>query len=113
MPVPVNGVVLVGPHGEGAEHPHRLVLQEAGGEEGKGRMIETVTELVVNFVWPQTEVLVLVVKQSNIQQRETSIEPLYAFIGRFLDIFRDFQHDYMSPKREEGKKSIIIKVIIS
>ena len=65
MPVPVNGVVLVGPHGEGAEHPHRLVLEEAGGEEGKGRMIETVTELVVNLVRPQTEVFILHSYTSN------------------------------------------------
>ena len=45
MPVPVNGVVLVGPHGEGAEHPHRPVLQQAGGQQGEGGVVQTVTEL--------------------------------------------------------------------
>ena len=59
MPLGLYGLVLVGAHGEGAEHSDWLVLQEAGGEEGKGRMVESVTELVVNLVWPHTEVLVL------------------------------------------------------
>ena len=62
MPLALYGLFLVRAHGEGAEHSHRLVLQEAGGEEGKGRMIETVTELVVDFVRPHTEVLVLNIK---------------------------------------------------
>ena len=67
MPLALYGVFLVRAHGEGAEHSHRLVLQEARGEEGKGRMIETLTELIVNLVWPHTEVLVLTTV--NIQPR--------------------------------------------
>ena len=66
VPLALYGVVLVAAHGEGAENPHRLVLKEARGQEGKGRMIETVTELVVNFVRPHTEVLVLSIKHSTL-----------------------------------------------
>ena len=69
VPLPLYGVVLVGAHSEGAEDPHRLVLEEAGGEEGKRRVIETVTELVVDFVWPHTEVLVLNIQHLFILDR--------------------------------------------
>ena len=62
MPLPLYCIVLVGAHSEGAEHPHRLVLEEAGGEKGKGRIIETITKLIVDFVWPHTEMLVLTIQ---------------------------------------------------
>ena len=76
VPLPLNGVVLVAAHGEGAEDPHRLVLEQARGQEGKGRMIETVTELVVNFVWPHTEVLVLSIKHSTILEENYNYNQL-------------------------------------
>ena len=59
MPLPRNGEALAAAHGEGAEDPHRSVLQKTGGQEGKRREIETVTKLVMNLVWPHTKVLVL------------------------------------------------------
>ena len=59
MPLPPYGDVLAAAHGEGAEDPDRSVLEEAGGDVGKGREVETVTELVMDLVWPHTEVGVL------------------------------------------------------
>ena len=64
-------MLLVCPHGEGAEHPDRLVPEQAGGQEGKGRMVETVTELVVNLVRPHTEVIVLNIQLPTSSQRQS------------------------------------------
>ena len=59
MPVPVNGVVLVGPHGEGAEHPHLGVSHHPGGDVAQWRLIQSISELVMNLIWPNTEMWIL------------------------------------------------------